>query len=134
MSLNVSQKDIPVDDVFGVQVEQSVCHLLDVLGSLFFCKPARFPQVSVQLALGRILQDQIDPPVVVKVSIQPEYVGMPQVGLDFHLPPQLLLHLALLQLLLVEHLEGDDEAGPFFSGQIDMSKLALPQRLAQLKV
>jgi len=45
--------------------------------------------------------------------------------LDLHLSPQLVLHPSLLQLLLEEHLQGQDELSLSLSGQVDIAKLPL---------
>lgn len=44
--------------------------------------------------------------LIVEVAIEAKDVGVPQVRLDFNLTPQLVLHVALLQLRLEQHLRG----------------------------
>ena len=44
------------------------------------------------------------PHLVIKVAIQAQDVGVPQVRLDLDLTPQLMLHVRLLQLSFEQHL------------------------------
>ena len=61
-------------------------------------------------------------------------VSVPEVRLDLHLPPQLVFDPSLLQLLLEQHLQGQDEHRLPLPGQVHVTKLALPQRTADVKV
>ena len=60
--------------------------------------------------------------------------SLPEVRLDLHLPPELVLHPTLLQLLLEEDLQGHDEHGVAFPGQVHIAKFTLPQGTADVKV
>lgn len=91
-------------------------------------------ELLVQLPAGGVLEDQKHPVRVVEVAKQAEDVGVPQVRLDLNLPPQLVLHVALAQLRLVQHLERHDVAAGLFARQVDVAKLALAQRPANVKV
>lgn len=51
---------------------------------------------------------------------------LPEVRLDFHFSPQLVFHPGLLQLLLEEHLQGQDEFTLLLSGQVNIAKFAFP--------
>lgn len=51
--------------------------------------------------------------------------ALPEVRLDLHLSPQLVLHPSLLQLLLEEHLQGQDELTLSLSGQVDIAEFTL---------
>ena len=62
-------------------------------------------QLLVQLAPRGVLEDQVDAGGVVKVAVEAQDVGVPQVALDLYLPPQLVLHVGLLQLVLEQHLQ-----------------------------
>ena len=59
---------------------------------------------------------------------------IPEVRLDFHFTPELVLHTCLLQLLLEKHFQGQDEHGLPFPGQVDIAKFTLPQGTADVKV
>ena len=48
---------VPVDDVLGVNVLQSLAHLIDVARSLLLREVALVFQLLVQLALRAVLQD-----------------------------------------------------------------------------
>lgn len=51
---------------------------------------------------------------------------LPEVGLDLHFSPELVLHTSLLKLILEENLEGQDELALTLPGQVDVAKLTLP--------
>lgn len=57
-----------------------------------------------------------------------------QVGLDFDLSAQLMLHALLLYLGLEEDLERHDEMAFLLPSQVHVSKLAFAQRTPNLKV
>ena len=59
---------------------------------------------------------------------------MSQMGLNFNLSSQLVLHVGLLKLRFEKNLESHNKFGPFLSGQIDIAKFALAQRSANFKV
>ena len=48
---------VPVDDVLGVNVLQSLAHLIDIACSCLLREVALFFQLLVQLALRAVLQD-----------------------------------------------------------------------------
>ena len=54
--------------------------------------------------------------------------------LDLDLPAQLVLDARLAQLVLEEHLERNDEVRLLLARQVDLAKLPVPQRLADIKV
>lgn len=87
----------------------------------------------VQLALAGELEDEKDALGVVEVSVQLQDVGVPQVALDLDLAAHLLLDPALLQLVLVQHLERADVAVGALAGQVHAAELALAQRPADLE-
>lgn len=49
----------------------------------------------------------------------------PEVRLDLHFSPKLVLHSSLFQLLLEEHFQGQDELTLPLSRQVDITKFAL---------
>lgn len=125
--------DVAVDDVLAVQVAQGAGHLGHVLRGLPLGEPVLAPQVLVQLALGRELEDQEDALAVVEVPEELQDVGVPQVALDLDLAPHLLLHAPLRQLRLVQHLERADEAARALPRQVHAPELALAERPADLE-
>ena len=66
----VLRLDIPVDDVFAVQVPQSTRQRVDVLCGAAFTEAALFHQLLVQLALGRVLQNQVHALLIPEVAEQ----------------------------------------------------------------
>ena len=52
-----------------------------------------------------VLEDQEDAVVIVEPAVEAEDVGVAEAGLDLHLPPQLVLNLVLLDLLLEYYLQ-----------------------------
>ena len=64
--------------------------------------------------------------IVVEVAVEAQDVGVAQVRLDLNLAPQLVLHLVLLQLRLVQRLRMGHLAHPHVPGGLpSMSLLAL---------
>lgn len=59
---------------------------------------------------------------------------LPEMRLNLHFSPQLVLHPGLLQLVLEEHLQGQDEFSLPLSCQVDVAKLPLSQRTANVKI
>ena len=54
--------------------------------------------------------------------------------LDLDLPAQLVLDARLAQLVLEEDLERHDEVRLLLASEVDLAKLPVPQRLADVKV
>ena len=59
---------------------------------------------------------------------------MEEVALDFDLSSQLVLHIVLEELALVEDFKRDDELGFLFSRKIHVAKLASSERLSNFEV
>ena len=55
-------------------------------------------------------------------------------SLYLDLPPQLVLHPRLAELVFEEHLERHDEVRLLLASEVDLAKLPVPQRLADIKV
>lgn len=90
--------------------------------------------MPVKLALPGKLENKKDALRIVKMPIQPQDVGMPQVGLDLNLTPQLLLDPRLYQLMFLLHFESHNKARLADPGQIDGAKLAFAQSASNFKV
>lgn len=125
--------DVTVNDVLAVQVAQRRSHLGNVLRRLPLGEPALLTQVLVQLALAGELEDEEDALAVVEVAVQLEDIGVAQVTLDLDLAADLLLDAALLEFVLVQDLEGADEAARALPREVHAAKLALAQGPANLK-
>ena len=126
--------NVPVDDVLAVQVAESRRHLGNILGRLGLGETVLLAEVLVQLALARELEDQEDAFAVMEVTEELEDVGVAEVALDFDLSADLPLHTASgLQLVLVQHLEGADEATRALPHEIDAAELALTQGFPDLE-
>ena len=117
--------NIPVDYVFGVEVDESVGHLVDVDGASAFGKAAILHQLLIHLTLASEFEHEEDAVFVVEVAVETEDVGVSEVLLDLDFASDLFLNPGLDNLLLVEALEGEDVVG--FSlrpDHVDMSKSA----------
>ena len=88
--------DVAVHDVLTVQVLERRGHLRDVLRRLPFRESPFFPQMLVQLALAREFEDQKDTLTIVEMPVEPEDVGVPEVGLNLDFTADLFLDFALL--------------------------------------
>ena len=72
----VPHLDIPVDDVLAMAVYQRVTELEDVLGTRSLGEPPLFLEQTVDRAGRRVLQDEVDPRVVVEVSEEAKDVAV----------------------------------------------------------
>ena len=68
------------------------------------------------------------------VEVEGTRTRAPQMRLDLDLAAQLVLDVRLAQLALVQHFERDDEVGLLLARQVHLAKLAIAQRLANVKV
>lgn len=131
---DVFRFNIAVDDMLSMQVAQRRRHLRNILGSLPFGEAALAAQMLVQLALAGKLEDEEHALAVVEVPKQLQDIGVAQIALDLNLATHLLLHAAAcLQLVLVEDLEGADEARLALACQVDSAKLALAEGAADFE-
>lgn len=126
--------DVSMDYVLLVDVLQRLDHLTDVVGCLLFRVFLLGPQSLVELTFRAVLEDQVDLVVVEEESIELDNVGVAKVTLDLDLPPELVLDATFEELLLVEHLEGDDVLATLLSGEVDVAKLATTQRFPNFEI
>mmetsp|Transcript_37548 Transcript_37548/g.93369 ORF Transcript_37548/g.93369 Transcript_37548/m.93369 type:complete len:203 (-) Transcript_37548:257-865(-) len=138
LALNADEQvlrlDVAVDDVLLVAVHEGARQRRDVRRRAPLAKPLALLQLFIQLPLGGVLQDEVHAVLVVEIPVQPQYVGMAQVGLDLNLSPQLVLNMRLLQLILEQHLERDDVLTVLLARQVHVAELAAPQRLTYVEV
>ena len=71
-------------------------YLLNVRGGSLLTEAMALGQFLVQLATGRILENEVDARLVVEVAEQAQDVGVAQVRLDLNLAPELMLNAGLL--------------------------------------
>ena len=117
--------DIPVDYVFGVEVDESVGHLVDVDSTSAFGKAAVLHQLLVHLTLAGEFEHEEDTVFVVEVAVETEDVGVSEVLLDLDFASDLFLNPGLDDLLLIEALEGEDIVGfGLRPNHVNMSKPA----------
>ena len=88
----------------------------------------------VELPSGADLQNDVDVSDVVKAAVHLDDVGVVEEHLDLHLPYELLSDLLLVQQLLLDHLQGANEATVLLLYQIHPPVLAVPQLLDPHKV
>jgi len=112
-------------DVLSVEILQCRRHLRDVLCRPPFWELLRFPKVLVQFTLPSEFEYQEYPLAVVEVTEEPENVRMRQIRLDLDLTTELLLHLALLQLRLVQDLQCAHEAARLLFCEVYATEFAL---------
>jgi len=103
--------DVPVDYVFGVEVDESVGHLINVNSTSAFGKAAILHELFVHLTLSSEFKHEEDAVLVMEVAIETKDVGVPKVLLDLDFASDLFLNPGLYNLLLVEALEGEDIVG-----------------------
>lgn len=126
--------EVPVDDVLLVTVDEGLCDLSDVAGSLGLREAALLLETAKEFSFGGVLHEDVDVGVVVKVTEHPEDVLVAQVGLDLDLTSELLSHLIILDGIDGQDLEGDDLLGSLFTDLVHSSKVASSNLLAEFKV
>jgi len=127
--------DIPVDYVFGVEVDESVGHLVDIDSTSSFGKAAVLHELLVHLTLSGEFKHEKDAVLVVEVAVETKDVGMSQVLLDLDFASDLFLNPRLYNFLLVETLEGKDIVGfDLCPNHVDVPKPAFTQRTTDVKV
>jgi len=62
-----------------------------------------------------------------------QHVLVLEMGLDLDLPPKLVFHVRLGQLLLVKHFQCYKVFGLFFPSEVDVTEFASAQRFSNLK-
>mmetsp|Transcript_100286 Transcript_100286/g.214872 ORF Transcript_100286/g.214872 Transcript_100286/m.214872 type:complete len:342 (-) Transcript_100286:8-1033(-) len=131
---NVLRLDVAVDDMLGVTILDRLHHLLEVPSRPRLGECAAALQEGVELPTWRHLQHEVDALVVVKVTVKPQDIHVPAVRLDLNLPSELMLHTVLNELLLVQHLKSEDEAGAALPGNVDRAELAGTEALPHVDV
>ena len=123
-----------MDDVLGVAVDQGPGERGNVGRGPLLVKVPALLQLLVQLPPRGKLQDQVHAGLVVKVAVQPQDIRVPEVGLDLDLPPELVLHVVVLQLVLEEDLERNNVSGLPLPGEVDVSELSPAQGPSYVEV
>lgn len=126
--------EVPVDDVLLVAVDESLCDLSDVAGSLGLREATLLLETTKELSFGGVLHEDVDVGVVIKVAKHPEDVLMAQVGLDLDLSSELLSHLIIFDGIDGQDLESDDLLGSLFTDFVHPSKVTSSDLLAEFKV
>ena len=104
-----------MNHVFAVAVHECDGHLPRVARGARLAEVARRHEVVVHLAAGRELENEVDALVIEEVAKEAQDVGVQHVALDLHLALELREHVALDELLFVEHLRGGRVLGPHMS-------------------
>ena len=127
--------NIPVDYVFGVEVDEGVCHLVDVNSASSFGEAAVLGELLVHLTLSSEFKHEEDAVLVMEVAVETKDVGVSQVLLDLYFASDLLLNPRLYNLLLVETLEGKDIVGfDLCPNHVNVPKPAFTQRTTDIKI
>ena len=127
--------NIPVDNVFGVEVDKSVGHLVDVNGTPTFGKAAILHKLLVHFALAGEFKHEEDAILVVEVAVETKNVGVPKVLLDLDFASDLFLNPGFHNLFLVKAFEGEDVVGfDLCPNHVNVSKPAFTQGPTNVKV
>ena len=127
--------NIPVDYVFGVEVDEGVCHLVDVNSASSFGEAAILHELLVHLTLAGEFKHEEDAVLVVEVAIETKDVGVSKVLLDLDFASDLFLNPGLYNLLLVETLEGKNIVRfDLCPNHVNVPKPAFTQRTTDVKV
>ena len=125
--------DVAVDDLLGVHVLEALADLPQVAGGLRLCHLALLLHLH-QRTVGHGLKHQVDVGLVAEAAEQRGEVPVLQEGLDLYLPQQMLLHLHLGDLLLLQLLQHHHKASSLLLGHIHISERALADLVQQLKI
>ena len=87
--------DITVNNVFGVTKVESCCQIRNISRGSLLGKVSLLCQAFVELATGRISENQINSFRVVEVSVHSKDVAMSEMGLDFDFSSQLMFNAGL---------------------------------------
>lgn len=113
--------DVSVDDLVIVGVFQCLDHLVDVECRSLLTELALFLQYFVQLPVWGVVQNDVDPPLVVEKTMHIQNVWMLQVTVDLYFSPQLEYNVAVYDLLLRDHFYSDNGFGFAFPRQVYMT-------------
>lgn len=127
--------DIPVNDVLGVKVDESVGHLVDVDSTPALGKAAILHELLVHLALASEFKHEEDAVLVVEVTVEAKDVGVSKVLLNFDFTSDLFLDPRFHNLLLVKTLEGENVMGfSLCPDHVNVPEPAFSQRTTNVKV
>ena len=127
--------NIPVNYVFGMQVDESVGHLVDVDGASALGKAAVLHELFVHLAFAGEFKHEEDAVLVMEVTEETKDVGVPKVLLNLDFASDLFLNPGFYDLLLVETLESEDVMRfSLCPNHVDVPEPAFTQRTANVKV
>lgn len=121
-SLNTDQNVlglyIAVYNVLAIHMLKSARYLCSILGGFPFGQTMLSTQLLVKLSLCSEFEREKYPLVVVEVAVKFEDIGMTQVGLNFNVVADLLLHLVFFKFGLVQGLQLADIAATAFRYEI----------------
>ena len=121
--------------MFGVEVSESVGHLVDVNNTSSFGKTAVLHELFVHFTLAGKFKHEEDAVLVVEVAVEAKDVRVSKVLLDLDFASDLFLNPRLYDLLLIETLEGKDIVGfDLCPNHVNVPKPAFTQRTADVKV
>lgn len=126
--------EVPVDEVLAVEVLQGTGDLVDVVGGERVGEALEPGEGLVELAVGGVLDHEVDVLVVLEPAVERKTVLVQDVGLDLDLADDLLLDVVGHDLLLGHHLQRAHVAAALLAHTVHLAKLALPQALPDLEV
>lgn len=131
---NIFRFDIPMNDLMGMSVLKSLDHLVNVMRGTRLWELLLVLENLVELAVGRVVQDDVDAFVVEKEPVHGQDVWVFEVAVDLYLAAKLEHDVVVDDLLLGDHLDCDNSFGFTMSGKIHMSVLAFAQMPADLEI
>ena len=109
---------ITVNHVLLVAVVHCSSNAADVGSGATLAESLALQQFSVDFSLRRVLQNHVDALVIEEVAVHAKDVLVTQVCLNLDLAPDLLLDAALLELALLDDLNGHDVLGFNFTREV----------------
>jgi len=127
--------NVPVNYMFGVEVDEGVGHLVDINSTSAFGEATVLHELFVHFALAGELEHEEDAVLVMEVAVEAKDIGMSKVLLDLDFASDLFLNPRLHDLFLVEAFEGEDVVGfGFCPNHVNVPKSAFSQRTTNVKV
>ena len=123
-----------MDDLFFVDVVQSLADLADYRADLGLLHSSGFAEFLEELSVSAELDEKVDVFGVLEVAVEGSDVAVGQVELNGKLTGDLVVVLLGLYLLLFHHLHPAEETCQFVLHQHHLTKLSLAHLLADLEI
>ena len=123
-----------MDDEVAVQVAHCSRNLSEVKRGQTFIAVVPLSDLLKETAVGGQLKEQIDFGGISEEAIHFENIGVVGEHLHLYFLGELAFHAGLPDLLLIDHLDGQDQTCPQVAGHVDVPETAFPQLAAHFEL